>query len=109
MIKINVMYPVTEGAGFDLDYYCNKHIPMVAGLLGSACKGIHVESGLCGGEPGRPARFEVMTGILFERLADYESSFAAAAGVLMADIPNFTTIQPWVEVTDVCIDQRESE
>ena len=33
MIKVTVMYPNEEGKKFDMDYYVNKHIPMVAGLL----------------------------------------------------------------------------
>jgi hypothetical protein len=28
MIRVSVMYPSTDGAGFDLDYWLTKHIPM---------------------------------------------------------------------------------
>ena len=38
MIKLSVMYPNGEGKTFDMDYYCNKHIPMVAGLLGDVVR-----------------------------------------------------------------------
>jgi uncharacterized protein (TIGR02118 family) len=38
MIKVNVMYPYTEGARFDHAYYCDRHMPMVKARLGSACK-----------------------------------------------------------------------
>ncbi len=29
MIKVTVLYPNEEGKKFDLDYYLNKHLPMV--------------------------------------------------------------------------------
>jgi len=29
MIKVNMLYPNEEGKKFDMDYYCNIHIPMV--------------------------------------------------------------------------------
>ena len=39
MIRLSVMYPATEGAAFDHDYYRNQHIPLVMktwGLEGTA-------------------------------------------------------------------------
>ena len=49
MIKVSVMYLYTAGARFDFDYFCNKHMPLVKALLGTACKGIAVDKGLAGG------------------------------------------------------------
>jgi len=43
MIKVNVFYPNEEGKKFDMEYYCNKHIPMVQQKLGAAVKGVSVE------------------------------------------------------------------
>ena len=51
MIKVSVLYPNGEGKSFDMDYYCNTHVPMVGGLLGDAVKGATVEKGLGGGAP----------------------------------------------------------
>jgi len=48
MIKINVMYPYTEGARFDHAYYRDRHMPMVKARLGSACAYYTVEKGLAG-------------------------------------------------------------
>ena len=33
MIKVSVMYPNSPEGTFDIEYYCNTHIPMVGGLL----------------------------------------------------------------------------
>ena len=52
MIKVSVLYPHNVGSKFDMDYYCNSHIPMVLEKLGAAVKGIAVEQGLGGAEPG---------------------------------------------------------
>ena len=48
MIKASLMYPYSEGKGFDMNYYCEKHMPMVKQKLGSACKSIAVEQGIAG-------------------------------------------------------------
>ena len=48
MIKLSAFYPNGEGKTFDMDYYREKHIPMVAELLGDACKAASVETGLAG-------------------------------------------------------------
>src|SRR5437773_10674077 len=39
MIRVSVMYPRTEGDSFDMDYYVNKHMPMVRDRCGEALKG----------------------------------------------------------------------
>jgi len=51
MIKVSVLYQNIEGKKFDMDYYCNTHIPMVKELLGVALKGATVEKGLGGAVP----------------------------------------------------------
>jgi uncharacterized protein (TIGR02118 family) len=48
MIKVTVLYPNTPESRFDLDYYCNTHMPLVRDKLGLACKGIAVDAGIAG-------------------------------------------------------------
>ena len=36
MIKVTVLYPSDKGSKFDIDYYCNSHMPMVHFYLESA-------------------------------------------------------------------------
>ena len=50
-IMVSVLYPSGEGKSFDMDYYINKHVPMVQALLGDAIIGATVEEGLAGGVP----------------------------------------------------------
>jgi uncharacterized protein (TIGR02118 family) len=42
MIKVNVMYPYTEGARFDHAYYRDRHMPMVKSRLGSLLRGLSI-------------------------------------------------------------------
>ena len=57
MVKVSVLYPNRAGTKFDMTYYLNHHIPMVRRLLGSALKGVSVEHGISGEEPGLSAPF----------------------------------------------------
>ena len=66
MIRLSVFYPNKEGSKFDIDYYSNSHIPMVQEKLGAAVKGVAVEQGLGGSEPGSPATYVAMAHLLFD-------------------------------------------
>ncbi len=101
MIKLSVFYPNQEGKNFDMDYYCNKHIPMVAQLLGDAVKGASVEEGLGGGAPGDPATFIAMGNLYFDSMESFQNSFGPNVEQIMADIPNYTNIEPVVQLSKV--------
>ncbi|WP_162996232.1 hypothetical protein [Mucilaginibacter celer] len=51
-----VLYPAAEGKTFDMDYYINKHIPMVKELLAADLNLTAIDKGIAGGAPGAPAR-----------------------------------------------------
>lgn len=101
MIKLSVLYPNTPGTSFDMDYYLTKHIPMVKAGLGAACKGVSVDQGLAGGAPGSPATYSVVCEILFDSIADMEAAMAKNGAAFMADVPNYTNIEPSVQVSEV--------
>ena len=101
MIKLIVLYPNGEGKKFDMDYYCNKHIPMVAGLLGDALKGATVENVLSGEEPGSVPPYLAVGNLYFDTLEDFQKSFGANMDKMGADIPNYTNIEPLVLISEV--------
>jgi uncharacterized protein (TIGR02118 family) len=103
MIKVSVLYPSGEGKKFDHDYYTNKHVPMVAGLLGDAVKSASVERGLGGAAPGSTAPYITCGHLYFESLEAFQNSFGPNAEKIMADIPNFTNIEPVVQIGEVVI------
>lgn len=101
MIKVSVLYPHQEGGSFDMEYYCNKHVPMARNKLGAACRGISVEQGLGGATPGTPPAFVAMGHLLFDSVEAFQAAFAPHAAAIMGDIPNYTTLQPVIQISEV--------
>jgi uncharacterized protein (TIGR02118 family) len=60
-----------------------------------------VERGLGGFEPGSPAPYRVIGHLTFDSLEAMQNSFGRHAGEIVADLPNFTDIQPTVQISEV--------
>lgn len=101
MIKITVLYPNNAGCKFDMAYYCNTHMPMVRRLLSPAVKGMAVEQGIAGPTPGSPAPFVALGHLLFESVEAFQKAFEPHAQAIMADIPNYTNLQPTIQISEV--------
>ena len=101
MIKASVLYPNEEGKKFDMDYYRNSHIPMVQEKLGSACKGLTIDQGLGGGEPGSPPIYLAMVHLKFDSIEAFQAAYAPHAKTIMADLPNYTDILPITQISEV--------
>ena len=102
-IKVSVVYPNSEGKKFDMDYYCNKHVPMVSSVLGEALKGSTVEMGIGGGAPGSSAPYAGMGNMYFNSVEEFENAFGPNADKIMGDLPNFTDIEHVIQVSEVMI------
>ncbi|GAC1304603.1 MAG: EthD family reductase [Vulcanimicrobiaceae bacterium] len=103
MIKVSVLYPAGAETAFDMDYYCKTHMPLVQRLCGAACKGFSVERGVAGGAPGSHAPYVAAGHLLFDSVESFQSSFGPNTPAIMADIPNYTKIQPVVQIGEVVI------
>jgi uncharacterized protein (TIGR02118 family) len=101
MIKLSVFYPNEEGKKFDMKYYLNEHVPMVQRLLGSALKGGAIEQGLSGAEPGSRPTYIAMGHLYFDSVEAFQAAFGPHAESAAADIPNFTDIQPTMQISQV--------
>jgi uncharacterized protein (TIGR02118 family) len=101
MIKISVLYPNNEGAKFDMAYYCQTHMPLVQRLLGPAIKGMSVDEGMGGFPPGSPAPYIAAGHLLSESLEAFQTAFAPHAEAIMGDIPNYTNLQPVIQISEV--------
>ena len=95
------MYPNGAGRHFDIGYYCEKHMPMVRGLVGSALRGMSVEHGMAGGAPGAPPTYLAMGHLLFDTVEAFQSSFGPHTQEIMRDIPNYTNTQPIIQISEV--------
>lgn len=91
MANLVVSYPLHDGATFDADYYRDTHIPLVEESWGP--------SGLTGAEILWPADdaqpVAAMVVLRFRDAAAIDAAMGSpATGAVMADIANFTNIQP---------------
>ncbi len=102
MIKVTVMYPNEEGKKFDMDYYLNKHIPMVQGLLasGGLVRG-ELEKGISGADPNSPPTYVVVGHLYFNTVEEVHAVFSTHGRAIMGDIPNYTEIQPVFQIGEV--------
>jgi uncharacterized protein (TIGR02118 family) len=103
MIKVSVLYPNNESSKFDMTYYCKSHIPMVQQKLGKSCKGVTVEQGISGAAPGSPPAFVAMGHLYFVSIAAFQTAFGPHATEIMADIPNYTNIEPTIQISEVVV------
>ena len=103
MIIVSVLYPNGPGSKFDLDYYLQRHVPMVQQRLGAALKRVAVERGLAGGAPGAPAPFLAMAHLYFDSVEAFQSAFGPHAGPILADVPNYTNTTPVIQIGEVSL------
>lgn len=101
MIKVTILYPNGDGKTFDMDYYASKHMPMVASLLGDSLKRFEIDEGVSGRAPDEPAPFLAIGYLYFDSVADFQNSFGPNAERIRGDIPNYTNIQPVVQISTV--------
>ena len=102
-IKVSVLYPSGEGKHFNMEYYASKHVALLGGLLGDAIKGATIEKGLGGAAPGDIAPYEAMGNLYFESMESFQNSFGPNAAEIMGDLPNFTNIEPLVQISEVIV------
>ena len=109
MIKVSVLYPNSDGCKFDVDYYCKSHLPMVRDKLGAACQGIAADKGLGGGEPGSKPTYVAMAHLFFQSVEAFQAAFGPQAEAILADIPNYTDVQPLIQISEVMINASRSD
>ena len=63
--------------------------------------GAAVEHGLSGAAPGSRPAFIAMGHLYFDTLEAFQAAFGPHAQAFMADIPNYTDIEPTLQISDV--------
>ena len=93
MIRLTVLYSKTEGATFDHDYYRDKHVPL-------ACKTWGLDSAEI--DRGVNGPHEAAVHFRFESMDALQAALAAeGTGAVQADIPNYTSISPVMQISEV--------
>ena len=105
MIKISILYPNQQGARFDMRYYIDKHMPLSIELLSAhpGFQGVSVERGLGGAVPGTDAAYVALCHFLFDSVESFMAAYMPHATVLQSDMPNYTDIDPVIQVNEVLI------
>jgi uncharacterized protein (TIGR02118 family) len=93
---VTVAYPNQSGAKFDFDYYMQKHIPMVASLLGTS---IEVSKGI-GTPTGEPVASLCVARIHIRSIEEFSAAMAKHGAQIIGDIPNYTNIQPTLQIDE---------
>ena len=101
MIEVTVAYPAGQGRTFNMDYYLKTHIPLFQKRMGAAMKTIRVSRGIGGSTPRSPAAFVAMVRATFDSAEVFATAFAPHAAELQGDAPNYTNIQPVVQISEV--------
>ena len=93
MVRFSVFYPSTEGATFDHDYYRDKHVPLAVKTWG--LEGAAIDKGV-NGPYVAAVHFE------FESLDAFNAAMSAAGtGDVLADVANYTSIEPVVQTSEI--------
>src|SRR5215204_6273247 len=100
LIKISVMYPFSEGKTFNMEYYETKHMPMVAGYLGSNLVKYTIDKGVASGMPNQTPYMAIGT-FYVKNLAEYEAATAPNRDAIRADFANYTNVAPVIVVSEV--------
>ncbi len=98
-LSLQVIYPVGEDTHFDHAYYATTHMPLVDEHMGKHIERVLVTKGLAGGPDRPPGTYAVATMVFADKAA--MDAAMAAAGPVMADIPNFTDVRPEMLIGEV--------
>ncbi len=101
LIKVSIMYPFAEGKTFNMDYYETKHMPMVAGFLGSNLVKYTIEKGVASGVPNTPLPYMAVGSFYVKSLADYQAAIGPNIAAIRADFANYTNVAPVILVSEV--------
>ncbi|NIG55838.1 EthD family reductase [Chitinophaga sp. Cy-1792] len=101
LIKISVMYPYAEGKTFNMEYYETKHMPTVAGYLGSNLVKYTIEKGLSSGVPNQPLPYMAIGTFYVKSLSEYQAAIAPNRDAILADFANYTNVTPVILVSEI--------
>ena len=93
MIRLSVLYPKTEGASFDHDYYRDSHVPLAVQTWG--IERFEIDRGLDG-------PYEAAVHFFFESVEAMGAAMATdGTAAVRADIASYTTITPERQLSEV--------
>jgi uncharacterized protein (TIGR02118 family) len=93
MIRLSVLYPKTEGATFDHDYYRTSHVPLAAKTWG--VERFEIDRGVDG-------PYEATVHLFFDSIEALGAAMASeGTAAVRDDVASYTTIVPERQVSEV--------
>jgi uncharacterized protein (TIGR02118 family) len=89
---MTILYPKTDDATFDMDYYTSTHMPMVAKALGD---------GNWGAMAVNSDKHVAMGWVIFADMDVFNAGMGAHGAEIMADVANYTNQQPEVIIGEI--------
>jgi uncharacterized protein (TIGR02118 family) len=101
MVKVSVFYKNAAGAKFNADYFLSVHMPLAVRLLAAGIKSATAEIGTRGTADGDAPPFAAIANFTSESADDFMNAFMEVGARLQADIPNYTDIEPLIQVSNL--------
>ena len=93
MIRFSVLYPTTEGASFDHDYYRDKHVPLAVKTWG--LESAEIDRGVDG-------PYVAAVHFTFESMDAFGAAMSSpGTGDVMLDMANYTSITPVIQTSEI--------
>jgi len=105
MIKVTFLYPNKPGSRFNADYYIDVHMPLAIRLLGPTLKGVSAEIGISSAMPGSAPPNAALASFTFDSVEAFTAAVMPHYMELQSDIPNYTDIEPVVQIGDLKISE----
>jgi uncharacterized protein (TIGR02118 family) len=105
MIKVTFFYPNKPGRRFNAGYYIDVHMPLAIRLLKPALKAVSAEIGLSAAMPDQPPPYAAIAAFTFESVQAFTEAVMPHYVELQGDIPNYTDIEPVVQISDIRISE----
>jgi uncharacterized protein (TIGR02118 family) len=101
LIKVAVLYPYSEGKTFNMEYYENNHMPMVAKFLGTNLVKYTIEKVTASGIPNEPLPYMAIGTFYVKSLQDYQAAITPNIAAIRADFANYTNALPVIIISEV--------
>jgi uncharacterized protein (TIGR02118 family) len=100
VIKVTFLYPNNEGSTFHIEYYQTAHLQLSRDKFGSALKGLSIDKGTSGVEPGSKPPFHVAAQLLFESLDEFYAALAPNIEEFKTDALKYTNVEPVILISE---------
>lgn len=98
---LSILYPATnpatgEPTQFDIDYYRDNHLTLIMRLYGESISRFELIQPAAPMEGFPPAQYVAVVNIYIADQAAFDAAQAEHGAELVADVPNFSDVQPMV-------------